>query len=153
MELTYSGADTAGKEVFVKAGVSVNSIMAPSKYYSKCDPANADESSQFTICMFRSEIGLGVIPKLGLANTGTNRLYYVGQNKLSIVDMHSLTAFQAYVPATPDSNYAWAIFGKAVITNGGSYNLCISSDDGSEIPFLNSNSAFPQILTFCTLSI
>ena len=131
MEMTYSGADTGGKEIFVQSGVVGGTNQIPSKYFSKCNPSKLDDASQFTICMFRSEIGLGSIPALGRADTGSNRLYYVGKGFLSIVDMHTLMAFREYVSATPDSNYAWAIYGKVVILNGGSYNLCISSDDGS----------------------
>lgn len=130
MELTYSGADTGGKEIFVQSGISGGFGDVGSQYFTKCDPSKSEESNQFTICMFRSEIGLGTMPKLGLANTGKNRLYYIGKNSLSIVDLHTLMAFREYIPAIPDTNYAWAIYGKVVITNGGSYTLCISSDDG-----------------------
>ena len=70
------------------------------------------------------------MPVLRYADTGLNRLYYVGQNQLPIVDLHALSTYREYVPQTPDTNYAWSIMGQLQISNAGSYNLCISSDDG-----------------------
>ena len=80
--------------------------------------------------MFRSEISLGRIPLLGAADMGTNRLYFAGKGRLPVVDVHNIEQFRDAVPETPDFNYAWAIFGKLVIQQTGTYTLCIISDDG-----------------------
>ena len=100
------------------------------QYYSKCVPSTEGDQSQFTICMFRSEVGLSQIPSIGQADTGSNRLYYAGQGKIPVVNLDNLEQIRHIVPNTPDAHYAWAIFGQLVVQKSGSYNLCITSDDG-----------------------
>jgi hypothetical protein len=78
-------------------------------------------------------VHLGLIPYFGGADTGENRLYFVGRGKLPVVDMHSLLDFRQYVSTTPSTNYAWVIFGELKVNRGGEYTLCISSDDGSRL--------------------
>jgi hypothetical protein len=129
MELTYSGPDTGGSKVFMRSGVRSSSSATPSQYYSKCTPTDGDQP-YFTVCMFRSEVGLSQIPSIGQSDTGTNRLYYVGKGHLPVVNFDNLEQIRKAVPNTPDVNYAWAIYGQLVIGAGGSYNLCITSDDG-----------------------
>ncbi len=70
------------------------------------------------------------MPAVRSADTGVNRLYFVGQSQLPMVDFHTLGTLREYVPQTPDTNYARAIMGQLKISNAGSYNLFISSDDG-----------------------
>ena len=41
------------------------------------------------------------------------------------------SAFAAYVPAIPQSDYAWRFFGKVAIYSAGPYAFCTNSDDGS----------------------
>ena len=126
MIATYSGPDTGDDKVLMKSGVAASN----SRYYAQCDPSTQSDPSRFTMCMFRSEIGLVSIPKLGEADSGANRLYFEGKGYLPVVDLHSSRSFKQYISATPDSNYAWAIFGRLEIGTAGTYSLCISSDDG-----------------------
>ena len=128
MELTYTGPDTGGSKVFMKSGV--RSSTTPSQYYSKCTPSADGVQSKFNMCIFRSEVGLSTIPSIGQADTGINRLYYVGKGRLRVVDFDNLDQIRRSVPNTPDSQYAWAIYGQLMIGEAGSYNLCITSDDG-----------------------
>ncbi len=131
MEAKYSGPDTGGKVIFMRSGVvpSSNSVSGP--YYPTCDP-NVEDSDglKFTLCMFRSEISIGKIPALGQADTGSNRLYFVGKGRLPVVDVHNVDQFRVTIPGTPETNYAWAIYGKLMIDVSGIYSLCIISDDG-----------------------
>ncbi len=126
MMAQYSGPDTGDDKVLMKSGI----VGTNSRYFAQCNPASQNDPSSFTMCMFRSEVGLGRIPKLGDANNGISRLYFEGKGKLPVVDMHDLRAFRQYVLDTPDSNYVWAIYGQLKVAAGGMYSLCISSDDG-----------------------
>lgn len=126
MIATYSGPDTGDEKVLMRSGA----IASNGRYYAQCDPSAQSDASQFTICMFRSDGGLGSIPKLGDADKGVNKLYFVGKGKLPVVDMHDVLGFRDYVPNTPNANYAWAIYGQLKIGAEGMYSLCISSDDG-----------------------
>ena len=119
-------SDTVSPEGSVSKAACVEKALYP----DQCSPSNNPDLSQFVMCMFRSEIGLGSIPKMRTADSGSSRLYYVGKSTVPIVDMHDLRAFRSYIPYTPGSNYAWAILGQAKITTAGSYKFCISSDDG-----------------------
>jgi hypothetical protein len=130
MELQYSGADTGNKKVFMRSASLPVTQTRAGQYFKACDPAAAAVSTQFTMCMFRSEVGLSQIPTLGDADTGLNRLYFVGKGTMPSVDLRDLNQFQAVVPNIPDANYAWAIYGAIKIVTGGSYDLCITSDDG-----------------------
>jgi hypothetical protein len=123
MRLEYSGPDTDKQEVPMPSG------RVSGLYYPKCDPDSQGSEGEFTICMFRSKQNLQIIPRIGDA-VAMKQLSYVGQGLLPVVDMHALTGFRQYVPKTPDVNYVWAIYGQVVISRAGSYNLCISSDDG-----------------------
>ena len=99
-------------------------------YPDQCSPTAVTDLSSFAMCVFRSEVGLSSIPRMRSADNGKSRLYFVGRSAVPVVDMHDLKAFRSYVPATPSSNYAWAILGQAKITAAGAYKFCISSDDG-----------------------
>jgi hypothetical protein len=129
MEIKYSGPDTGGQMVFMR--LNGPPLQAAGKYYPTCDPtAKMADERQFTMCLFRSEVFLGSMPKLGEADNGRSRLYFIGRGKVPIIDMHNLEAYRSYVPATPPVNYAWAFFGRLKIATAGTYTLCISSDDG-----------------------
>ena len=127
MEALYSGPDTNGKKVYIRSG----SPTKPGQYYGDCDPTQQlKDPLSFTICVFRSSVGMSTIPAIGQANTGFNRLYYVGTGQIPTVNLNSLDDFRKAVQYTPPSNYAWAIFGQLVIGITGKYTLCITSDDG-----------------------
>ena len=126
MVATYSGPDTGGEKVLMRSG----KVMTSSRYYAQCDPWAQQDPSQFTVCMFRSSVGLSSIPKISMADTGSGPLSFVGKGRLSVVDVHSVGQFRSAVRATPDSNYAWAIYGQLIIVTPGRYRLCITSDDG-----------------------
>ena len=126
MVATYSGPDTGGEKKLMRSGAG----RRRRRYFDQCDPTASGDSSQFTICMFRSRVGLSRTPKIGKADRDGGSLKFVGKGRVSKVDLHSLQDFRAAVPGTPDANYAWAIFGQLMIGTSGSYRLCISSDDG-----------------------
>ena len=130
MEAKYSGPDTRGQKVFMRSGLPASLNKAAGRYYARCNPSQKGTPLQFTMCMFRSEVYLGRIPEIGLADTGANRLYFAGRGDIPVVDMHSLADFRIPVPATPEVNYAWAIYGRLLIGTAGRYSLCIISDDG-----------------------
>ena len=132
MIATYSGPDTGGEKVLIKSGV----VGTNGRYFAECDPSAQSDPSRFTICMFRSEVGLGSIPRLGDADNGISRLYFEGKGRLPVVDLHDYRAFRQYVADVSDSNYAWAIYGQLKIAAEGSYSLCISSDDGCVVKML-----------------
>ena len=130
MELTYTGPDTGGSKIFMRSGAISSVDAVASQYYSKCIPSVEGLQSQFTMCLFRSEVGLSQIPSIGQADTGINRLYYAGQGLLPVIDLYSLDQIRSILPNTPDTQFAWAIFGQLLVQKAGSYNLCITSDDG-----------------------
>ena len=130
MEVFYSGLDTDNKKIFLRSGAAPTATTTPSKYYPKCDPKADGDATGFTVCIFRSEVGLTSIPAIGNADTGINRLYYVGKGVTQFVDFRDYNQIQRVVPNIPDTHYAWAIYGTLQITNAGSYTLCITSDDG-----------------------
>jgi hypothetical protein len=100
-------------------------------YPAQCDPAaKPDLSTRFLLCMYRSETGLSSIPRMRNADQPTGRLYFVGKAGLPVVDLQDLRAFRSYVPAVPNSNYAWAILGALRVAVAGTYQLCTTSDDG-----------------------
>ena len=126
MVATYSGPDTGGEKVLMRSG----KVMKASRYYSQCDPSAQEDPSQFTVCIFRSSVGLGSIPKIAMADSGSGPLSFVGKGRMSVGDVHDVGRFRSAVPRTPDVNYAWAIYGQLKIGVGGRYRLCITSDDG-----------------------
>jgi hypothetical protein len=134
MEATYSGPDTEGKKLYLRVGQAPNLKAAPRQFYPKCDPsAKGLDSSRWTICIFRSEVKLNTIPKIGDADVTTepeNRLYYVGQGRLPVINIKSVNAFRKLVKNIPPDNFAWSIFGALEISKPGMYTLCIASDDG-----------------------
>ena len=131
MEAKYSGPDTRGKTLFLRSGIVPNLAAQPRPYFSQCDPSElGSEAFSFTVCMFRSEVFLSRIPSLREADTGFNRLYFVGKGQLPVVNLHDLDQFRAIVPNTPAVNYAWSIYGNLNIGVSGAYTLCIESDDG-----------------------
>jgi hypothetical protein len=131
MEARYTGPDTGGKTLFLRSGFVPNLAAPPRQYFFQCDPSElGSEASLFTVCMFRSEVFMSRIPSLRQADTGLNRLYYVGKGQLPVVDLHDLNQFRAVIPNTPNVNYAWSIYGNLNIGVAGAYTLCIESDDG-----------------------
>jgi hypothetical protein len=131
MEIRYSGPDTQNNMIFMRVGVDPTAVSSSGKYFEKCNPNSPmTDDSKFSICIFRSEVFLSSFPALRDADTGSNRLYFAGKGKIPVMDMHDLLAFRSYVPATPDINYAWAIYGQLKVSKQGSYEFCISSDDG-----------------------
>ena len=126
MVATFAGPDTGGDKMLMKSGT----VFKSSRYYAQCDPNLQQDPSQFTICMFRSNAGLGSIPKLSIADSGAGPLSFVGKGRLQVIDLHDLRQFRAVVSGTPDANYAWAIYGQLKIGVAGRYTLCITSDDG-----------------------
>jgi hypothetical protein len=133
MEVTYSGPDTGGSRKFMRSGAPPAGSNPPPKYYPKCDPANGVPQKGFFICMFRSEVWLSVTPSFNIADTGLSRVYFVGKAEVPTIDLRDYNAFRAAVPAVPDVNYAWAIYGNLPIASAGQYKLCITSDDGSKL--------------------
>ena len=124
MQVRYSGPDTDSDEVLMP------SCRISDLYFPSCDPTKqSSDLEYFTICMFKSARNLGLTPRIGDA-VAMDQLSYLGSGHLPVVDMHDVRAFRQYVPQTPDVNFVWAIYGKLVISSAGSYNLCISSDDG-----------------------
>ncbi len=108
--------------MFMRSGETPAVDSVANQYYSKCVSSTDGVQSQFTICLFRSELGLGQIPSISQADTGRNRL-------LSVVQLDNLEQIRNIVPNTPDVNYAWAIYGQPVLRTKGSYNLYITSED------------------------
>ena len=127
MQAKYSGPDTGGAKILLTAG------REASLFYPACTPGLAGSglsgSKSFTMCMFSSKTGLDRTPRIGDA-VAAGKLSYVGSGSIPAVDIHRLETFREYVPSTPESNYVWAIFGQLQIASSGSYNLCITSDDG-----------------------
>lgn len=75
----------------------------------------------------------------------------VGKAEVSIVDFHGLGSIREYVPACPDSWYAWIFWGKVEIKRGGTYTFCSTSDDGSHVyvngrHIVNNDGASPLLL-------
>ena len=131
MEAKYSGPDTGGKTVFLRSGIVPNAATQPRQYFSQCNPSElGSEASLFTVCMFRSEVFLSKIPSFREADTGLNRLYFVGKGQLPVVNLRDLDQFRAVIQNTPSVNYAWSIYGNLNIGVAGAYTLCIESDDG-----------------------
>ena len=130
MEATYSGPDTGGNRIFMRSGTIPSATVTTPKYYPKCDPTAGMPEAGFTVCMFRSEVWLSQTPDLGNADTGLNRLYFVGKGTAPTVDLRDYGTILAVVPDVPDVNYAWAIYGTLPIASAGLYTLCITSDDG-----------------------
>jgi hypothetical protein len=126
MVATYSGPDTGGEKVLMRSG----KVLKIGNYYSQCDPSAQEDPSKFTVCIFRSSVGLGSIPKIAMADSGSGPLSFVGKGKMSVVDVRDVGRFRSAVPRTPDVNYAWAIYGQLKIGVAGRYRLCITSDDG-----------------------
>ena len=131
MVATYAGPDTNGEKVLMRSG----KVMKSSRYFEQCDPSAQQDPSQFTVCMFRSSVGLGSIPRISQADSGSGPLSFVGKGRLSVINVHDIGPFRAAVPRTPDWNYAWAIYGQLMIGSAGRYKLCITSDDGSGLGF------------------
>ena len=131
MVATYAGPDTNGEKVLMRSG----KVMKSSRYFEQCDPSAQQDPSQFTVCMFRSSVGLGSIPRISQADSGSGPLSFVGKGRLSVIDVHGIGPFRDAVPRTPDWNYAWAIYGQLMIGSAGRYTLCITSDDGSGLGF------------------
>jgi hypothetical protein len=126
MDAKYVGPDTGEGKVYMIAS------KASKRYYSACDPNDktaAGDTSQFTVCMFQSNVGLSLTPRIGDA-VALNKLQYLGKGQITVIDMHDVSNFRQIAPNTPDSNYVWAIYGSLKIIKEGTYNLCISSDDG-----------------------
>ena len=128
MRVTYSGADTGGKEILLRSGAVPGK---PGQYFAQCDPtAGGLDLSSFIVCIFHSDKGLSSTPSLGAADTAGSSLHYVGKGGMSVVDVKSTGDFRKAVAKTPDENYAWAIIGELKVKEAGAYNLCIESDDG-----------------------
>ncbi len=51
--------------------------------------------------------------------------------QVPVVSFDSLGDFRHFVPACPDANYAWRLYGKLEVAEAGVYTLCSTSDDGS----------------------
>ncbi len=131
MEMKYSGPDTGGAKIFMRSGTVSSSTDASSQFYKGCNPSTAENvASGLTLCMFRSEVNLDRLPAFGEADTGRNRLYFIGKTSIPSVDVVDVNQFRNFVPLTPDANYAWVIYGQLQIGTAGMYTLCITSDDG-----------------------
>jgi hypothetical protein len=133
MEAWFSGPDTAGEKVLIRSGYVFGAAMPSSgsvQYFPECDPTVATDSTSWTVCTFRSEVGLSRIPEIESAGTGRGRIYFVGKGSVPFVDFTEVEQFREAVPFTPGVNFAWAVYGKLLVGTAGSYQLCISSDDG-----------------------
>jgi hypothetical protein len=124
MVTKYSGPDTGGAKIFMMSG------RVSSPFFPTCAPPAAGGGADgFDLCMFRSNTGLDITPRIG-DDVAAGRLQYVGRGRMPAVDIQRLETFREYVPRTPDANYAWAMYGQLQIAIPGSYTLCITSDDG-----------------------
>ena len=101
-----------------------------SKYYKGCDPRYQGDNTKFTICIFRSDVGLSSSPIIAEADSGNSRLHYAGKGMIDSINFNQFDQFRTVVPGIPMADYAWTIFGKLKIGIQGRYQLCISSDDG-----------------------
>jgi hypothetical protein len=137
----YSGPDTNGQKILMRSGAP----PLNNRFASSCVPQLEGGVQPFSICVFRSEISLRRIPLFGDADTGENRIYFVGKGTLPVVDMHRRLNFRQYVDDTPKANYAWVIFGELRLRSGGQYKVCVSSDDGSRF-YIGTNSTSLSLL-------
>jgi hypothetical protein len=109
---------------------TIRNTVVSRRYYKKCNPNELPPETQFTVCMFRSDVGLSSTPDIPAADQGSSRLHYVGQGKAASINFNSFEQFRTVVSGIPRADYAWAISGQLKIGNPGSYTLCITSDDG-----------------------
>ena len=59
---------------------------------------------------------------------------FIGENRVvAAIDLHSPSDFQQLVPTLGSDWYAWVFYGQLQVIKPGSYSLCITSDDGSEL--------------------
>lgn len=126
MIATYSGPDTGNDKILIKSGFAPKN----SAYFGQCDPTVQGESTKFTVCMFRSDVGLSSIPRIGQADSGNSRLHFIGKGDLSVININNVDQLRSSVRGVPESNYAWAMYGQLKIGAAGRYTLCITSDDG-----------------------
>jgi hypothetical protein len=113
MQLTYSGPDTLGTELFVRST-------------SSAKPSFDTAPGGWTVQLFRIPAETQTTP-LGLAQGNL-----VGESaQVPVVSFNSADDFRRYVPACPDSNYAWRFYGKIRVAAIGEYTFCTTSDDGS----------------------
>ena len=112
VELTYSGPDTLGAELFVR---STNSAK----------PSFDTSPGGWTVQLFRVPGGTQTTP---LAYSQGDM---VGESALvPVVSFDSANDFRRYVPGCPESYYAWRFYGSVRISIGGDYTFCTTSDDG-----------------------
>jgi len=112
MKLTYAGKDTGG--LSVKRFVRSSSAKAP----------KLPKTSKWTMRMYRAKFNLYHMPDFAF-------LDLVGENKVRSIDFRGLNQMREVAPNTPNSNYAWAFYGRVKIHQEGQYYWCTTSDDGS----------------------
>ena len=112
MKLTYAGKDTGG--LSVKRFVRSSSAKAP----------DMPKTSKWTMRMYRAKFNLYRMPDFAF-------LDLVGENKVRSIDFRGLNQMREVAPNTPNSNYAWAFYGRVRIREEGQYYWCTTSDDGS----------------------
>jgi len=113
MRAMYKGPDTGNVLRFLRS----DSPTAPTKV----------KQSTWLMRMFKSPIwGLR-----SMADASWKYLDYVGKAEIREVQLSSDRDFRKAIAKTPGSNYAWVIYGKVRVKQGGKYQFCTTSDDGS----------------------
>jgi hypothetical protein len=116
MRLTYKGPDTLDAALFLR---STSSAIPPGA-------ADADARAGWRLQLFRTAPGGEATP---LSFPTEN---FVGESVgVPAVGFRTLADFRRFVPACPDANYAWRLYGKVEVEDAGDYTLCTTSDDGS----------------------
>jgi len=119
MTLTYSGPDTDGQTWLVRsADATVPEPDDESNYGWTMRIYSVPGSTSTTPATFPASALLG------------------SANLIPYFQLGSPPDFRQFVPATPDANFGWVIFGAIQIITGGTYTLCTNSDDGSML-YLN----------------
>eukprot|EP00960_Hanusia_phi_P021356 631195-Hanusia_phi.AAC.1 len=112
--VTYSGPDTFGHEVLLPSVSRKNIPEVP-------------KPSDWKIRVYSTDYNpFERVPDVSHMN-------FVGQADIQYVIFHDLQDIREIVPNTPGAKYAWQVYGKVRIHQGGEYSFCTASDDGSKI--------------------
>ena len=105
-------------------------------FYSLCDPTvdgAIDPPSLFVVCVFQSTEPLAAVPSIGHAGANNSPLHYVSTGKLQVVALNGSDSFREAVGDTPETNFAWAVYGQVLISQPGNYSFCITSNSGVKL--------------------
>ena len=94
-----------------------------------------DAGRNWSMQIFSATTSIAMTPQTVSASS------LLGQNsEIPTIDFESAADFQTYVPVTPLEYFSWRFFGAMQIISAGSYTICSTSDDGSQI-YINSGAA------------